>query len=99
MSRTTGVSTRARAPRRPRRPALEIRTVTGEDPRVVLGRIIHRERIRFGISQEELADRAELDRTYISGMERGMRNPTFLVILRLARVLEISPAVLVELEE
>lgn len=83
---------RARAPRRPRRAAPEATEIgAGEDPRVVLGRIVHRHRIRLGISQEELADRVELDRTYISGIERGIRNPTLLVLLRLAEVLAVSP--------
>ncbi|MCQ8242193.1 helix-turn-helix domain-containing protein [Rhizosaccharibacter radicis] len=52
---------------------------------------MHRHRIALGISQEELADRVELDRTYISGIERGIRNPTLLVLLRLAQALQVSP--------
>ncbi|MBB2176697.1 helix-turn-helix domain-containing protein [Gluconacetobacter johannae] len=98
MNKTAEPFFRERAPRKPRRPSSELRTREGEDPRVVLGRIIHRERIRLGISQEELADRVELDRTYISGMERGLRNPTFMVLLRLAQILQINPAVLVQID-
>lgn len=45
----------------------------------------HRELLR--ISQEELADRARLDRTYVSGIERGRRNPTLKVLQRLADAL------------
>lgn len=45
----------------------------------------HRELIR--LSQEELADRAGLDRTYISGVERGTRNPTLKVMQRLSDAL------------
>lgn len=45
----------------------------------------HRELIR--LSQEELADRAGLDRTYVSGIERGRRNPTLRVVQRLADAL------------
>ncbi len=33
---------------------------------------------------------AGLDRTYVSGIERGLRNPTLLVLLRLAQALEVS---------
>jgi transcriptional regulator with XRE-family HTH domain len=55
----------------------------GEDPRVMLGRIVYRQRMQLGISQEDLADQVGLDRTYISGIERGIRNPTFLVLLHL----------------
>jgi transcriptional regulator with XRE-family HTH domain len=45
----------------------------------------HREHLR--ISQEELAARAQLDRTYVSGVERGKRNPTVAVMQRLADAL------------
>ena len=71
----------------------------GEDPRVVLGRMVHRQRIALGISQEDLADQVGVDRTYISGIERGLRNPTLLVLLRLAQALRVPASVLVQLEE
>lgn len=45
----------------------------------------HRELLR--ISQEELADRAATDRTYISGVERGIRNPSLDVMQRIASAL------------
>lgn len=41
-----------------------------------------------GWSQEALADEAGLDRTYISGIERVVRNPTILVVDRIAKSLE-----------
>jgi transcriptional regulator with XRE-family HTH domain len=44
-----------------------------------------------GWSQEELADRARMHRTYISGIERGIRNPTITVLERVGKALEISP--------
>lgn len=47
-------------------------------------------RKRLGISQEELAYRAEIDRTYISQMERGVCNPSLLVLLKVAAVLEVK---------
>ncbi|WP_418314516.1 helix-turn-helix domain-containing protein [Roseomonas gilardii] len=37
-----------------------------------------------------------LDRTYVSGIERGLRNPTLLVLLRLAQALEVSVTGLLE---
>jgi transcriptional regulator with XRE-family HTH domain len=43
----------------------------------------HRELLR--LSQEELAVRAEIDRTYISGVERGQRNPSLEVMQRIAK--------------
>jgi transcriptional regulator with XRE-family HTH domain len=44
-----------------------------------------------GWSQEELADRARMHRTYISGIERGIRNPTITVLERVGKALEIAP--------
>lgn len=43
-----------------------------------------------GLSQEEFADRVGIDRTYISGVERGVRNPTVQVLHRVARALGVS---------
>ncbi len=47
-------------------------------------------RFRLGISQEELADRADLHRTYIASVEGGSRNITLKSIEKLARALEVS---------
>jgi transcriptional regulator with XRE-family HTH domain len=52
----------------------------------------HREIIR--LSQEELAARAGLDRTYISGVERSARNPTLKVMQRLSAALGVDLDVL-----
>ena len=41
-------------------------------------------------SQDELAERAELDRTYVSDVERGLRNPSIKTLARLAAALQIS---------
>ena len=46
----------------------------------------------LGISQEELAELADLHRTYIAGIERSARNPTLLTIKKLAKGLGVSPA-------
>ncbi|HEY7421570.1 MAG TPA: helix-turn-helix transcriptional regulator [Gaiellaceae bacterium] len=43
-----------------------------------------------GISQERLADLAGLDRTYVSGIERGERNPSLANLLKLATTLEVA---------
>lgn len=45
-----------------------------------------------GLTQEGLADRSGLDRSYIGGVERGQRNPTLSVIERIAAGLGISVA-------
>ena len=42
------------------------------------------------LSQEQLAERASLDRTYISGVERGVRNLSLLSVVRLAKALKLS---------
>ena len=48
-------------------------------------------RRRAKISQEELAERAGLHRTYISQLERGLKSPSLDVIVALARGLRITP--------
>lgn len=48
------------------------------------------------LSQEDLAEKAELDRTYVGGVERGERNPTILSAMRLAKALKTSVAELCE---
>ena len=58
------------------------------------GLAIKQRRSELGISQEELAFRAELHRTYISDIERGSRNPSLVNIEKLAQALEISVSVL-----
>lgn len=47
-------------------------------------------RTRLGMSQEELGDTANLHRSYVSGIERGTRNPTLEVLQRLASALNVS---------
>ena len=44
----------------------------------------------MGWSQEELAFESGLHRTYISGIERGARNPTVVILARLAETLHVS---------
>ena len=63
------------------------------DARVLkaFGTIIKAKRNALGISQEELADRAGLHRTYIGGVEQGRRNLSLLNILKIAGALEVKP--------
>lgn len=63
------------------------------------GRAVREFRKATGISQEELAERTEIHRTYIGGIERGERNPTWLMITRIAKALGISATQLVQLAE
>jgi transcriptional regulator with XRE-family HTH domain len=73
LRRVTGV------PRRSATPAL-IRAI---------GQALRDERERRGWSQEELSDRAGLDRTYLSGVERGQRSPNLRNLIRLTEALAI----------
>ena len=54
---------------------------------IAFGSKVREKREAKNLSQEALADLADLDRTYISGIERGVRNPTFLSSLRIAKAL------------
>lgn len=56
----------------------------------ILGSTVREMREARGYSQERLAERADLHRTYLGGLERGERNPTVVVLLRLAEALNIS---------
>ena len=64
------------------------------DMRRLVGQNVKIYRGRLGISQEELAFRADLHRTYVSGVERGIRTPTVVIIERLAKALEVEAAAL-----
>lgn len=57
------------------------------DARALVARNLRRLRVRRGLSQESLAVDAGIDRTYVSGLERGLENPTVAVLERLATAL------------
>lgn len=67
---------------------MDIRRLVGQNVRVF--------RTRLGISQEELAFRSGLHRTYVSGVERGIRNPTAVIIDKLAKALDVEAAALLQ---
>lgn len=66
----------------------------GMDARILVGINLRRYRNIAQMSQEHLADLAGIDRTYVSGVERGIRNPTVTVLQSLADALKIEPAAL-----
>ena len=57
---------------------------------------VRKRRETLDITQESLAEKAELDQTYISGIENGDRNPTILSSLRIAKALKTSISELCE---
>lgn len=56
------------------------------------GDAVRRARTAAGLTQEELADRSGLDRSYIGGVERGDRNPSLSVIEKIAQGLGVTLA-------
>lgn len=60
------------------------------------GETVRRFREAEGISQEELADRCGLHRTYVGSVERGERNVSLANIIRIAQALRKAPSVLLE---
>jgi transcriptional regulator with XRE-family HTH domain len=65
-----------------------------DDRCTTFGQVVRKYRHRKGISQEALADLTGIHRTYIGGIERGERNPTLLMIHRIAEALGVNPACL-----
>lgn len=60
------------------------------------GLCVRQQRLGLGISQEELADRAGLHRTYVGDVERGNRNVSMVNVVRLANALGLTPSALLE---
>ncbi|MGE0598977.1 MAG: helix-turn-helix domain-containing protein [Dehalococcoidia bacterium] len=66
------------------------------DPRVRFGQNLREHRARRGLSQEALAEKCGLHRTYVSSVERGVRNVALLNIARFAGALDCRPAELLD---
>jgi transcriptional regulator with XRE-family HTH domain len=64
-----------------------------------LGRAVRELRARRGLSQEELGFRAGLHRNYVGAIERGEINPTFRVLLKLERGLQLPLSEIIQLWE
>lgn len=65
------------------------RHAKGEELLLGLGASIAKRRIELGLSQEELAIKASIHRTYVSDVERGVRNLSVLTLERIALALDI----------
>ncbi len=66
-----------------------------QDWRAILGRNVRRFRQQRGLTQEQLAFEAEIDLTYVGGIERGRRNPSLLVMAKIADALSVPLSKLV----
>lgn len=64
--------------------------IRNADIRKEFGSAVRKARLQLGLSQESLAERAELHRTYVTDVERGARNLSLLSISKLAHALEVS---------
>ena len=67
-----------------------------QNSKVILGKTIRDLRMELSLSQEELAERADLHRTYVGGIERGERNVSLENIVRIAHALQFVPSQLLE---
>lgn len=62
----------------------------GQSPRIILGKNINRLRTQHGLTQDDLAGLAEIDRRYVQRIEAGTANPGIDVICRLREGLNVS---------
>jgi len=62
----------------------------------VLARELRRARLAAGLTQEKLAGKARVSREYVNYVERGKRQPTVAVFIRLCRAMDVHPPDLLE---
>jgi len=71
--------------------------LTRKSVATAFGQVLHAARTQTaGLSQEELAGEADIDRTYPSLLERGLRSPTLFTVIRIALALGARPAKIVD---
>ena len=63
---------------------------------IIVGKNVRRLRLQKGMTQEQLAFEAEIDLTYVGGIERGRRNPSLMVLVRIAKALGVPLPKLLE---
>lgn len=66
------------------------------DVRQIMGKNMRRIRVAAGLSQDEIAVRMGVEQTYVSGLERGVRNPTLTTLDRAASALNVKITALLE---
>jgi transcriptional regulator with XRE-family HTH domain len=69
------------------------------DLKAVFGKVLREYRERAGFSQEQLGLECELDRTYISLLERGLRQPTMESLFAISEALGTKPSKLISIVE
>ena len=65
-------------------------------PALAFGAVVKGKRVEMGISQEELANLAQVERSHMGKIERGEHLPNLVLILRLAKALSVNPGLLVD---
>jgi len=66
---------------------------------VVVGKVIQSYREKRGLSQEVVSGLADIGRTHLSAIERGVRKPTLDTFFKLANAMDIAPSELIKLIE
>lgn len=69
------------------------------DPAIAYGQVLRVLRKEAGMSQEQLAFAAGIERNFVSLIERGINQPTVRVIFKLASALQVSPSKMIGLVE
>jgi len=64
-------------------------------PEIAFGLTLRHYRKKIKLSQEKLAQESGLDRSYISLLERGLRQPSLSSILKLSKALKVSPTAII----
>lgn len=67
------------------------------DPAAAFGKVLRRLRIERKLTQEQLGFEAEVERNFVSLIERGVNQPTIRVIFRLAKALHVAPSMMIAL--
>ena len=66
---------------------------------IIVGRVIQRYREKIGLSQEVVSGLADIGRTHLSAIERGVRKPTLETFFKLAEAMNISASKLMQMIE
>ena len=64
--------------------------------KVAFGKVLKQLRSTKGVSQQELADNCDIERAYISRLERGLFQPSITIVFKIAEYFEIKPSELID---